>query len=56
MTESDPSPAKEHTQTAKAQLARLIDHTQVRAYATQTDIDELCAEAAEFSAEVVAVR
>lgn len=30
----------------KAQLARLIDHTLVRAYATQTDIDELCTEAA----------
>lgn len=31
--------------TPKAKLARLIDHTLVRAYATQTDIDELCTEA-----------
>lgn len=27
------------------QLARYIDHTQLRAYATQTDLDELCNEA-----------
>jgi deoxyribose-phosphate aldolase len=29
----------------RRQLARIIDHTQVRAYATEVDIRELCAEA-----------
>jgi len=39
----------------RTQLARLIDHTQLRAYATQTDIDELCDEAVEFGFAGVAI-
>lgn len=39
----------------RIQLARLIDHTQVRAYSTQTDIDELCEEALLHGFAVVAV-
>jgi deoxyribose-phosphate aldolase len=55
MTESESSPAEAQMKNARSQLARLIDHTQVRAYATQTDIDELCAEAAEWGFATVTV-
>ncbi len=36
-------------------LARMIDHTQLRAYATEVDIKELCAEARAHSFAAVAV-
>ena len=39
----------------RAQLAQIIDHTQLRAYATETDIRELCAEAAEHGFAAVSV-
>ena len=32
----------------REELARMIDHTQLHAYATQTDIDELCDEAVKW--------
>lgn len=37
------------------ELARLIDHTQVRAYATQVDIAELCDEAVKYGFKNVTV-
>ena len=37
------------------ELARIVDHTQVRAYATQVDITELCDEAAKFGLASVTV-
>jgi deoxyribose-phosphate aldolase len=39
----------------RAQLASIIDHTQVRAYATQEDITELCDEAVEHGFRSVTV-
>lgn len=39
----------------RAELARLIDHTQVRAYATQVDIQELCDEAVELGFAAVTI-
>lgn len=39
----------------RIQIARLIDHSQLRAYATQVDIGELCDEALEFGFHAVAV-
>jgi len=36
-------------------MARIIDHTQVRAYATQVDITELCDEAAAFGFAAVTI-
>lgn len=39
----------------REELARMLDHTQVRAYATQTDITELCDEAVEYGLHAVAV-
>lgn len=39
----------------RAQLARMIDHTQVRAYATQVDIDELCDEAIQWGFAAVSI-
>jgi deoxyribose-phosphate aldolase len=38
-----------------AQLARIIDHTQLRAYATEVDIRELCQEALHFGFATVTV-
>lgn len=37
------------------QLARIIDHTQLRAYATEVDIRELCEEAVQYGFATVAV-
>ena len=39
----------------RAQLARLIDHTQLRAYATELDIRELCNEAVEHGFAAVSI-
>jgi len=39
----------------RAELARIIDHTQVKAYATQVDIAELCDEAARLGLFAVTV-
>jgi deoxyribose-phosphate aldolase len=39
----------------RAQIARMIDHSQLRAYATQVDITELCDEALAHSFHAVAV-
>ena len=39
----------------RAQLAQIIDHTQLRAYATETDIRELCAEAVEYGFAAVSI-
>jgi len=39
----------------RAQLARLIDHTLLRAYATEVDIRELCQEAAQHGFATVSV-
>ena len=39
----------------RTQLARMIDHTQLRAFATQTDITELCAEAQHYGFASVTV-
>ncbi len=39
----------------RAQMARMIDHTQVRAYATQVDIIELCEEARQHGLAAVTV-
>jgi len=38
-----------------AQLAQILDHTQLRAYATQIDISELCDEARQFGFAAVTV-
>ncbi|HIJ72905.1 MAG TPA: deoxyribose-phosphate aldolase [Candidatus Hydrogenedentes bacterium] len=38
-----------------AQFARMIDHTQLRAYATQIDIAELCGEAQQYGFAAVTV-
>ncbi len=40
---------------SRAQLAQIIDHTQLRAYATEEDIRELCAEAEEYGFAAVTV-
>ncbi len=40
---------------ARKQLARMIDHTQLRAYATQLDITELCDEAVAFGFASVSI-
>ncbi len=39
----------------RTQLARLIDHTLLRAYATEVDIRELCQEAAQYGFATVSV-
>ncbi len=39
----------------RSQLARLIDHTQLRAYATEIDMRELCAEAADYDFAAVSI-
>lgn len=39
----------------RAELACMIDHTQLQAYATQTDIDELCDEAVQYGFGAVAI-
>jgi len=39
----------------RKQLARMIDHTQLRAYATQLDITELCDEAVSFGFASVSI-
>lgn len=39
----------------RAQVARLIDHTQLRAYATEVDIRELCDEALEHQFRAVSI-
>ena len=39
----------------RAQVARLIDHTQLRAYATEVDIRELCDEAREHGFRAVSI-
>ena len=39
----------------RAQLARIIDHTQLRAYATEADLRELCEEATECGFAAVSV-
>lgn len=38
-----------------AQLARMIDHTQLRPYATEIDIAELCEEAAQYGFSAVSI-
>ncbi len=49
------SPVKPPLRLTQKQLARMIDHTQLRAYATQLDITELCDEAAAFGFAAVSV-
>jgi len=39
----------------RTQLARMIEHSQLRAYATQVDISELCDEALQYGFHAVAV-
>lgn len=39
----------------RAQVARIIDHTQLRAYATEVDINELCNEALEHGFRAVSI-
>ena len=39
----------------RAQLARIIDHTQLRAYATQIDVAELCDEAVQYGFACVSI-
>ncbi|MBI4556442.1 MAG: deoxyribose-phosphate aldolase [Candidatus Hydrogenedentes bacterium] len=39
----------------RSELARMIDHTLVRAYATQVDIDELCDEAVKYGFAAVSI-
>ena len=39
----------------RAQVARLIDHTQLRAYATEVDVRELCDEALEHQFRAVSI-
>ena len=48
-------PANPSLHLTRKQLARMIDHTQLRAYATQLDITELCDEAAAFGFASVSV-
>lgn len=45
----------ETTGVTRAQVARLIDHTQLRAYATEVDIRELCDEALEHQFRAVSI-
>ncbi|HPK00643.1 MAG TPA: deoxyribose-phosphate aldolase, partial [Candidatus Hydrogenedentes bacterium] len=49
------SPLKPSLRLTQKQLARMIDHTQLRAYATQLDITELCDEAAAFGFASVSI-
>ncbi len=50
-----PAPIQNLATTTRAALAKTIDHTQVKAYATQLDIAELCDEAARLGLFAVTV-
>jgi len=43
------------SQLSAAELAAVIDHTSLRAYATQVDIDELCDEAVQYGFAAVSI-
>lgn len=45
----------EQTRVNRAQVARLIDHTQLRAYATEVDVRELCDEALQHGFRAVSI-
>ena len=53
--DSEQAPGGEQTMPTRAQLARLIDHSLLRAQATQGEIDQLCDEAAEYGFATVSV-